>query len=148
MNPHPVILAQTADQGILGFLHTMRGPDFLLLFGVWFLVTFGGVLLFRWRGQDTPFTTITGLAGYELLGIVRIIDGSAHGMHNWGFLILMMIIGGIIFLIRAEHFENTGNDGSGGSWWNSNSSGGSSGCSSGGGGCGGGGGGCGGCGGG
>lgn len=137
MNPQPVILAQ-AGHNPLSFLHTMRGPDFLVLFAVWFLITFCGVWLFRCRDRDTPVTTLLGLACFEALGIARIMDGSAHGMHNWAFLILMMIIGGLIFFLRAEHFQNDGSNGS--------CSGGSSSCSSGGG-CGGGGGGCGGCGG-
>ena len=107
------MLAQT-DGGIFRFLHTMRGPDFLLLFGIWFIVTFGCVLLFRWRGQDTPFTTLTGLLCFEALGAARIMDGAAHGLHKWGFLILMMIVGGIIFIIRTEHFNSQGGDGSGG----------------------------------
>ena len=143
MNFPPAILAQ-AGGGVFNFLHTLRGPDFLLLFWVWFLVTFGGTLLLRWRGRDTPLTTILGLLCFEALGVARMIDGSAHGLHKWEFLILMMVIGGICFFIRANNFQFGGGNGScsGGSWWSSGSS-----CSGGGGGCGGGGGGCGGCGG-
>jgi uncharacterized membrane protein YgcG len=130
-----------AEGGWFDFLHTMRGPDFLLLYFIWFIVTFGTVLLFRWRGKDTPLVTLGGLACYELLGLVRIIVGSMHGMQKWDFLILMMVIGGVIFLIRASFNQSNGD---GGSWWSSNCSSGSS-CG-GGGGCGSGGG-CGGCGG-
>ena len=71
MNLPSVIFAQ-ADGGLFRFLHTMRGPDFLLLFGVWFVITFGGVLLFRWRGQDTPVTTLLGLIAYEALGVSQL----------------------------------------------------------------------------
>lgn len=138
--PLATMFAQ-AQAGWFDFLHTMRGPDFLLLYAVWFLVTFGSVLLFRWRGHDTPLTTAIGLAVYELLGVVRIISGSAHGMHKWEFLIAMMFVGAIIFLIRVEFNQSNG---SGGSWWSRNCSSGSS-CGGGGGCCGGGG--CGGCGG-
>ncbi|HEV2693754.1 MAG TPA: hypothetical protein VG347_12755 [Verrucomicrobiae bacterium] len=137
MNPPPAILAQV-DHGAFSFLHTMRGPDFLLLFGVWFAVTFGWVLWRRCNDADTPATTLIGLVCFEGLGVVRIIDGSAHGLHNWFYLLLMMFFGGIAFFMRAEHFQNR----------NGNTSSCSSGSScSGGGGCGGGGGGCGGCGG-
>ena len=149
MNPSTAIFAQ-ADSGLFRFLHTLRGPDFLLLFWVWFLVTFCSVLLWRWRVADSPLVSLIGLLGFEALGVARMIDGSAHGLHKWGFLILMMVAGGIAFFIRAKHFKTGGGDGncSGGSWWSSGCSSGSSGCgSSGGGGCGGGGGGCGGCGG-
>jgi hypothetical protein len=143
MNFPASIFAQ-ADDGIFSFLHTMRGPDFLLLYFVWFIVTFGGVLLLRWNGHDSPLTTVAGLLLYELLGVLRIISGSAHGMHKWEFLILMMVIGAVVFVVRIKLNQSSGD---GGHWWSS-SSGGSS-CSSGGGGagCGGGGGGCGGCGG-
>lgn len=133
MNPIPTIFAQ-ADPDLFNFLHTMRGPDFLLLFGGWFIVTFGGVLVFRWCVRDTPITTILGVICFESLGVARIIDGSAHGMHKWLFLILMMILGGLIFFLRADHFQNTGNS-DGGSWWGSSC--GSSGCGGGGSGCGG-----------
>ena len=67
------------------------------------------------------------------------IVGSLHGMTNWGFLMLMMVGGFILFLARAQNSSGSGD--SGGSWWSSSSG------DGGGGGCGGGGGGCGGCGG-
>src|ERR1700727_1024567 len=98
MNP-PSAMAADTDNGLLNFLHTMSGPNFLWLFAVWFLITFGGVLLFRWNGRDTPATTIIGLTCFELLAVARLIDGSAHGLHKWTFLILMMIVGGVVFII-------------------------------------------------
>ncbi len=33
-----------AEHGGLSFLHTMSGPDFLMLYGLWFIATFGAVL--------------------------------------------------------------------------------------------------------
>jgi len=122
------VVAQ-ADGGWFDFLPALSGPDFLLLYFVWFVVMYGTVLLFRWSGKDTPMVTLCGIAGYELLGVLRIIIGSLYGKENWGFLILMMVIGGIIFLLRASHLQSNGD---GGGWWNSSCSGGS-GC----GGCGG-----------
>src|SRR5262245_38711294 len=101
--------------GLFSFLHTMKGPDFLWLFVCWFALSFATVLILRWRGQDTPFTTAGGILCFEALGVVRIIVGSAHGMHKWDYLILMMIVGAIAFLIRAEHFKGSGKSGS--SWW-------------------------------
>ena len=131
--------------GVLAFLHTMKGPDFLAVFFVWFGIVLGLVLMLRRRGFDNPATSILGLLFFEGLGVARIIIGSAHGQKNWDYLILMMILGSLFFIIRARHFEHS-KDGRGGS--SSCSS--VSSCSSGGGGgggCGGGGGGCGGCGG-
>ena len=143
---HP-LLAQT-DTGSFNFLPPVDGPTFLKLYAGWFVLTFGAVLLFRWRGHDTMVTTIIGLLSYETLGALRMVIGSLAGMHRWDYLILMMFFGGIIFFVRVQS-DNNGE----GSWWRRNSSGGgcgssgSSGCGGGGGGCGGGGGGCGGCGG-
>jgi hypothetical protein len=145
-------LFAAASSGPLDFLHTMKGPDFLGLFFVWFLVTFLTVVTLRAAGYDDYRVTAAGLACFEALGVARIVVGSFHGMGKWGFLIAMMGIGALCFFIRAKHFEGTGGgsgDGgggdTGGTWWSSDSGGSGS---SGGGGCGGGGSGCGGCGGG
>ena len=122
--PSPILAA--AETGIFSFLHTMKGPEFLGLFAGWFAVTFVTVLILRSCGRDTPLTTIVGLGCFELLGVARILVGSARGMHRWEFLFVMMVFGGVVFFLRAEHFESS--RGLGGS---------STGC--GGGGCGGGG---------
>jgi hypothetical protein len=50
--PSPVF-AQ-ADDGIFGFLHTMKGPDFLGLYFVWFAVIFVTVLIFVGAGTTRP----------------------------------------------------------------------------------------------
>lgn len=157
-------LLAAATSGPLDFLHTMKGPDFLELFFVWFLVTFLTLVALRRVGYDDIRVTVTCLTCFEVLGVARIVVGSFHGMEKWGFLIAMMGIGALFFFIRAKHFEGmggggggdteTGGGGTGGTWWSSDSSASSGGSSSsdssssGGGGCGGGGSGCGGCGGG
>ena len=115
----------------------MTGPEFLFLYIVWFLTTWLGMLIIRHRVADTWATTLTGLVCFEAVGVARYIIGSAQGMHKWEFLFLIMGVGALFFVVRAENFSN----GSGGSWTSSGCGGG--GC--GGGGCGGGG--CGGCGG-
>src|SRR5262249_48792559 len=122
------------------FLQSMKGPDFLFLYAVWFVITFGSVLLLRWRGYDNTLVTLTGLGLFAGLGLARYLVGSFYGMHKWSFLFLVMFIRALCFLIRLQQNGRGSSDGS--SWWSSCSSGG--GC--GGGGCGGGG--CGGCGGG
>lgn len=132
------IFPVAVDDGLLGLLPAVKGPEFLLLFVGWFFLTFLTVLILRRRGHDTPFATLGGLICFEVPGLLRIIEGSSHGMHKWTFLILTMIFGGIVFLIRAENFSRSG--GSGGCGGGA-CSGGSSGCGGGGGG------GCGGCGG-
>jgi uncharacterized membrane protein YgcG len=131
MKPLVASILALADTGWYGFLYTMRGPDFLWLYFVWFIVSFGVVLLTRWRGNDSPWVTAFGVLAYEGLGLLRIVVGSMHDLHRWTFLILMMILGGLIFFIRVE-FTRSGGDG--GTWWGSSCSGGSGGGSGGGGG--------------
>ena len=113
MNFRASHILAAADDGAISFLTTMEGPEFLALFAGWFVLTFVTVLVLRWRGYDTPFTTIIGLICFELPGVARIVDGSAHGMHKWVILILMMVVGGLGFLIRMKNFNRS--DGSGGS---------------------------------
>ena len=119
----------------MNFLETMRGPEFLAVYGGWFVVTWIGMLIVRHKVSDGWWTTLGGLLAFESVGFARYLIGTAHGLHKWDFLFLMMIVGALFFLARTDHFSS----GSNGSW----SSCGGGGC--GGGGCGGGG--CGGCGG-
>ena len=121
----------------MDFLETMRGHPFLLVYLGWFLVTWIGMLVVRYKVADTIWTSIGGLLAFESLGGVRYLIGSADGMHQWEFMFMMMIIGGVFFLARVDNSAS----GSNGGWSGSGCGGG--GC--GGGGCGGGG--CGGCGG-
>jgi len=122
---------------MLDFLHTVKGPDFLFLFILWFLILRVTVGILRNRGYDNPLTTFLGVGLFEALAIARIVVGSAHGMHKWDFLLTMMVIGGFLFFIRLDQINYTGTGGSGSSCSSSSSS---SSCSGGGGGCGGGGG--------
>src|SRR5579862_9459788 len=123
---------------LFGILEFIKGPEFLAIYGAWWLIVFIGVLLLRRKGYEHGVTAAWGLAMFLGVGLFRIVDGESHGMHRWGFLVLMMFVGAVLLSVRAE----SGGDGT--SW-------GGSGCSSscgGGGGSGGGcGGGCGGCGG-
>ena len=119
------------------FLETMRGDKFLVLYLVWLVVTWIGMLIVRHKVSDSIWTSGGGLFAFESLGVVRYYIGRAHGMHNWDYLFMMMGIGALFFLLRAENFKS----GSDGGWGYTSCGGG--GC--GGGGCGGGG--CGGCGG-
>lgn len=127
-------------------LETLRGPEFLLVYGFWFLACWSGLLFLRSCGFDRPLTTVLVLSAFEALGIARFLIGSAAGLHRWTFLFLMMGIGALFFLIRVRRSDGqirgTSNSTSSSSFVDS-SIGGGGGC--GGGGCGGGG--CGGCGG-
>jgi hypothetical protein len=78
---------------------------------------------------------------FETVGLTRLLAGAHAGMRRFGLLIVMMLVGGALHFLRAEHFAG-GNSRDGGcaTFW------GWGGCSGGGGGCGGGGTGCGGCG--
>lgn len=141
---------------MMEMLGTLRGPEFLILFFGWFVVTRLGVGLCRSAGWDSPLVTLGGIALFEALGVLRFLAEIEHGMHRWGFLAAMMVLGPIFFAVRGEGssggggFWDSGSPGGGGFWGGSSSSSscGSSSCggdSGGGSSCGGGG--CGGCGG-
>ncbi|HEY5704112.1 MAG TPA: hypothetical protein VIS96_00895 [Terrimicrobiaceae bacterium] len=87
---------------IFDFLGTMKGPEFVALYVVWFLLLFGAVLLLRRWGFDTRVTTLTGFVLFEGLGVARYLIGSANGMQNWGFMAPMMIVGGVMFFTRGS----------------------------------------------
>jgi hypothetical protein len=124
-------------------LETLRGPEFLVVYAVWFFVCWSGLLFLRSCGLDRPLTTILALALFEALGLARFLIGSAMGLHRWTFLFLMMGIGALFFLTRARRADGGTRDTSSATSSFVDSSVGGGGC--GGGGCGGGG--CGGCGG-
>jgi uncharacterized membrane protein YgcG len=127
----PPLLAQ--ELGPFDLLRTTTGPDWLAIQFVCFLVTFFPVLVLRLLGRAQPWMTYVALGIFEGVGAARMIVGHWYGLHKWNDLLLILILGGVVFFLRAVHFTSEGGDSS-------------SGCSSGGGGCGGGGG-CRGCGG-
>lgn len=135
------MLGATTDGWPLDFFHRVKGPEFLIGYGIWFALLFG--ISRCWRKDGGPHPVASGACWllFVVVGVIRIYVGSTHGMHKWELLILMMILGSMLFFAR---FDNTGGSSGSSSTWGSCSG---SSCSSGGG-CGGGGGGCGGCGGG
>ena len=84
----------------LDFLRTMTGPEFLVLYFVWFVLVFGAVLLLRRWGFDNPVTTVVGLVVFAGLGIARYAIGSEAGMKSWDGLITMTILGSVVFVTR------------------------------------------------
>jgi uncharacterized membrane protein YgcG len=118
---------------IFDFLGTMKGPEFLVLFFVWFLLLFGAVLLLRRWGFDTPVTTLTGFVLFEALGVARYLIGSASGMRKWEIMVFMMILGGIAFFTRGSSSRGGALSGDSGGGCGSDGGGGGGGC----GGCGG-----------
>jgi uncharacterized membrane protein YgcG len=140
-SPLPPVATGT---GLFALTEGINGPSFLIFFIIWLIGLRVALTVLRSKGHDYPFTTLACLGLFEGVGVFRIVDGHAHGLHRWGLLVVLMVIGGLLMFLRAEHFNQSGR-GDGGSCGSTTSS-----CSSssGGGGCGGGGGGCGGCGGG
>jgi hypothetical protein len=107
--------------GLFDFLGTMKGPEFLVLYFVWFLLLFGAVFLLRRWGFDTPWTTRIGVLLFEALGIARFVIGSAQGMHMWAIMFTMMALGPFAFWVRGGdsngggfHFDVGGGCGSDG----------------------------------
>lgn len=119
------------------YMFTLKGPDFivfylLLLGGIWLAVLGAKAALNReWLPR------IAGLIAFEGVGAIRLVTGLMAGMHTFDLLLIMMLMGGCSFLLKAQE---GGGDSSG---WGVGSACSGGGC--GGGGCGGGG--CGGCGG-
>jgi hypothetical protein len=100
------------------FLRTMRGPEFLVVFGIWFVLVFGAVLLLRRWGFDNALTTLVGIALFESLGVARLATASEAGMRNFEGLFVMMFIGFWLFLVRWRSsngggFYVEGSDGGG-----------------------------------
>jgi hypothetical protein len=145
MDPLQKFLEASANGTLTDLLGTMNGPDFLVVYAAWFALTFGAVFLIRLMYVDDASAAVNdfrdifisgiGAVFFLGLGMARFVVGSAHGMRQWDHLYLMMLAGGVCFLLRAHLLSPYSGTGS------------CSSCSIGGGCGGGGGGGCGGCGG-
>ncbi len=124
------------------FFEGMKGPEFLVFYGFFAVLVLIAATTLRHTWRDTWSISIVAFLMFEGTGVIRYIVGSRAGMHKWGFMFIMMVLGGVLFFLRAK--EDGKGYGIGGSCGIGSCGGG--GC--GGGGCGGGGcgGGCGGCG--
>lgn len=138
--------------GLYDFFQNTSGPDFLAFYIQWLILLFVSQVAVRKLISDTPGVSLGFLALFEGSGLARIIIGSSNGLHRCGYLIALMVLGGVVMSIRIRHFAalNKGMMNKDGRSTGCGSSGCSSSSCSGGSGCGGsscGGGGCGGCGG-
>ena len=97
-------------ENFIHWLRVMEGPEFLVVFSVWFLLTWVLVLVLRQHGFDTPLLNVGGFALFEALGIARYVLSEPAGMEDWGFMVLMMLFGGLCFFLRARHFKQGGKD--------------------------------------
>lgn len=137
--------------GLYDFFQNTNGPDFLAYYIQWLIFLFLALIAVRKWVSDAVGVSLGFLAVFEGSGLARIIIGSSNGMHRWGYLIALMVLGGLVMSIRIRHFtdlrrgmmngdgRSTGCGSSGCSSASSSCSGGSScgGSSCGGGGCGG-----------
>ncbi len=111
------------------YVDDMDGPEFL-----WFYMKlFVGLIIIssmtRWFWKDIIAVSLIGFILFEFVAVLRLIDGLLMGMRNFWGMAIFMVVGGLLFFVRAHHVSSLSSDGD---------------CSSGSGGCGGG---CGGCGG-
>jgi len=123
----------------------LKGQAFLAFYLVLFFVTLFGGGIARAKLKQVPGVGVLALVLFEAVGVIRIITGLEKGMHKFGFLLAIMIVGGFVFVFKfLSRSAGSGRDGGSDFFF----IGGCGGCG-GGGGCGGcgGGGGCGGCGG-
>jgi hypothetical protein len=159
-----LLIAFIALLSYVAFASDLKGPEFL---GYYFVLLVA-LLLSKSIFED-DLSRFAPFVLFETVGLWRYVEGSLHGMHRFGYLFGLMLVGGFLFFLSASSFSGSGRGASRTSRCSSSSSsscsswsflsssssssssscsgGSSSGCSSGGGGCGGGGGGCGGCGG-
>jgi hypothetical protein len=130
-----VAAVERPDSGLFDFLHTMKGPEFLQLFIVWFVIVRVGVAILRARLGNLAWITAGGLVLFEGLGAFRYYVGSAQGMHMWGNLGAVMVIGFVLICMTADSFSSsrTSNDSATGGCGGGGRCGGGGGC----GGCGG-----------
>ena len=113
----------------------LNGPEFLVLYFCIGFACFLGVYCARYYSWSVIVALLL-IASFEAIGGLRLNHGLSQGMHNFGNLIMMMVLGpAVMFFFSFADFGSSSGASSFGSY--------SSGCSSG---CGGGGG-CGGCGG-
>lgn len=83
------------------YSYPMSGPEFLLFYVIIFLFTWLGSLALRSAlAQYGQLVTVVGLLVFESVGAARIATGLFRDMHKFGFLVLMMIMGGFFFFIR------------------------------------------------
>ena len=87
---------------LIKYLGEVRGPEFLVVYAVMFVIFFAPVLVIRKVWQDHWVVTTAGLVAFEGLGVARIYFAAQQGKHRIGFLLIMMLLGGIIFLLRAK----------------------------------------------
>ncbi len=131
--------------GIVG--RSFSGPEFITYYAAAFVVALIATTAIRWNGNDSMIVSVYGFLLHEGIAVTRLFTSQSPEPRKYGFLIGLMLVGGIAFFVRAQT-SGTGSGGSNG-WFSSCSSSGSScsgGSSCGGGSCGGGcgGGGCGG----
>lgn len=114
--------------GIVG--RSMGRYDFLVTLLSLFFITIIGSFLIRFFWWDQTFIRLAGFLAFEGSGVPRLLWGTAEQLGNRNYLIIFLIIGGLLYFARAEHFkvEEGGGFGSG--------CGGCSGCGGGCGGCG------------
>ncbi len=93
---------------LLELFSMMNGPEFLMLYAMWFFLVFIMTNTLRHKGFDSALTTVGCLVLFEGLGIARIIVGSQHDLHRWGFLVLMMLVGGVLLLVRITSMGGGG----------------------------------------
>ncbi len=129
----------------LPWASALRGPGFLGFYAVTWLALFLGQILLRKPWPDATSLRVVAFLVFEGIGLARFFLASEVGMTRFGYMLLMMLIGGFVFFI--DKVEGARGGGKGGKdepffiW--SGCGGASAGCGGGGGGCGGGG--CGGC---
>ena len=77
---------------------SLKGPEFLGYYLVVFFLVYLVSLIVSLVRTEHMYALWFGLLIFEGIGLTRIITGVQQGMHKFGLLGVMMILGGIVFL--------------------------------------------------
>lgn len=99
-----IALTLISGVGISGCFvgHEWDGIAFLFFYAFAFFVLMLSATTIRHAISDRYVVSIVCFLLFEGIGLSRIGYGLANGMHNFTFLIIMMVVGGLFFFMRSK----------------------------------------------
>jgi len=90
------------------YVEDFEGPKFLVFYFIFFIVIYLISTFSRWYWKDCIAVSVVGLIAFEVPAMIRYFDATNNGMENFTVMIVTMLVGGIIFFLRAQHLKDTG----------------------------------------
>jgi uncharacterized membrane protein YgcG len=84
------------------FGQTLKGPRYLLFSGIFFVGSIIAATVLRHRWKDEWYISVLALLTFEAIGGFRIWLGLQADMKKFGFLVAIMLIGVVMFFMRAK----------------------------------------------